>query len=169
MTTSTLKTCTKCNESKPATREFFGSTPKGNLRGSCRTCMNARSRSFAQRNPESVRRRASLRRQQADGWTASAELKRSLFQEQDGCCALCCSPMDEADVLDPTALQVEHLTPLSKGGTHDTNNLVLAHRKCNQEKHGKTMREFVEWRARVGLPTVEFFSEKVIALLNGVK
>jgi len=165
MTTTTSKACTKCGEHKPATREFFGSTPKGNLRGACRTCQNKVSKKYAKDNPESVRCRARNRHQQNDGWKPTDELKHQLFHEQDGCCALCCEPMNEADVLDADCLQVEHLLPVSKGGGHEDSNLVLSHRTCNQEKAAKTIAELIAWRARVGLPFITFTSPKIIKLL----
>jgi ribosomal protein S27AE len=40
------KTCTRCGESKPGTRDFVGSTPNGGLRGYCRACMNQASRNY---------------------------------------------------------------------------------------------------------------------------
>ena len=165
MTTTNTKACTKCGELKPATREFFGSTPKGNLRGACRTCVNKKNKQYAKDNPGSVLRRAVLRQQQNDGWKPSDALKQQLFQEQGGCCALCCKPMAEAEVLNSDCLQVEHLTPVSKGGSHEEDNLVLSHRKCNQEKAAKTIPELIEWRARVGYEPIDFVSPKIIQLL----
>ena len=87
------KRCTKCGEEKPATREFFGSTRAGNLRGTCRTCMNARSKQYAKDNPESVRRRARERQARANKWKPSDKLKHELFLEQNGLCGLCGEPM----------------------------------------------------------------------------
>ena len=146
------KRCTKCGEGKPATREFFGSTRAGNLRGTCRTCMNARSKQYAKDNPESVRRRARERQARANKWKPSNQLKHELFIEQNGLCGLCGEPMPCSGWSDPKVLQVEHLTPVVRGGTNDRENLVLAHRTCNQEKAGKTWPEYIAWRVRVGLP-----------------
>lgn len=146
------KRCTKCGEEKPATREFFGSTPAGNLRGTCRTCINARSKQYAKDNPESVLRRSHERQLRANKWKPSDQLKHQLFTEQDGRCGLCGEPMDASAVLDSRQLQVEHLTPVVRGGNNDRENLVLAHRTCNQEKANKTWPEYIAWRAKVGLP-----------------
>lgn len=41
-----MKTCTKCNKTKPATTEFFPTREKGNLRADCRLCYNAYIRSM---------------------------------------------------------------------------------------------------------------------------
>ena len=163
---TTTKTCTKCSEAKPANREFFGSTPSGGLRGVCRTCMNARSRAFAQNNPDSVRRRSLKRQAQADGFIPSDDLKTQLAVEQKGCCALCCEPIDRDALLDAKQVQVEHLTPVSRGGTNDETNLVIACRTCNQEKAGKTMREYWLWREKVGLPKIPHLIDKVMLAIT---
>ena len=135
MTTSiTTKTCKKCGEVKPADSKHFGSQPNGGLRHSCRTGGNRKSKSYAQANPESVRARARKRQAQTGGFIPSDALKTQLFHEQGGVCALCCEPMDEAHILDAKHLQVEHLTPISKGGKNAESNLVIACRTCNQEK-----------------------------------
>jgi len=162
----TTKACKKCGEVKPADRKHFGSQPNGGLRHMCRTCMNARSKTYAQANPESVRSRARKRHSQVDGFIPSDALKTHLFHEQGGVCALCCEPMDEASVLDPQVLQVEHLTPVSKGGTNAEDNLVLAHRTCNQEKKQKTLPEYLAWRQRVGLPALPRLLPKLIRLIE---
>lgn len=38
---------------------------------------------------------------------------------------------------------VDHIVPLSKGGTHDTSNLVVACRECNQAKLTKDYEAFL--------------------------
>ena len=162
----TTKPCSKCGEVKPADRQHFGSMPNGNLRGVCRTCMNARSRAYAKDNPDSVRARARKRQSQADGFIPSDDLKTQLAVEQKGCCALCCEPIDRDALLDAKQVQVEHLTPVSRGGTNDETNLVIACRTCNQEKAGKTMREYWLWRDKVGLPKLPHLIDKVMLAIT---
>lgn len=59
-----------------------------------------------------------------------------ILRKRDGfACYLCPEPYTEE--LGPT---IDHVKPLSKGGTWDLDNLKLAHRKCNQEKGD---REFI--------------------------
>jgi len=41
---------------------------------------------------------------------------------------------------------VDHLTPVSKGGTNDSMNLVLACRSCNMEKSDMTENKYWEFR-----------------------
>lgn len=64
---------------------------------------------------------------------------RDAILKRDGYrCAYC--PCD-----DPVMMTVDHVVPLSKGGTHDPENLVCACTACNGEKADMTMDE---WRAR---------------------
>lgn len=60
-----------------------------------------------------------------------------ILTARDGfACYLCPEPY--TDDLGPT---IDHVMPLSKGGSWDLENLKLAHRKCNQEKGD---REFID-------------------------
>lgn len=163
------KQCTKCGEWKPATRDYFGSTRNGNLRGSCRVCRNKHSKEYAKKNPDSVLRRSLKRHAQVDKWKPTDELKTKLAVEQKGRCALCGEPIDKDGLFDATKVQVEHLTPVSKGGTNDESNLVIAHRTCNQEKAGKTMRQYWRWRKQVGLPEISYATDKVIAAITRIE
>ena len=44
------------------------------------------------------------------------------------------------------AVEVEHKTPLSRGGKHTLKNTVLACNGCNSEKYNKTEQEYIEFR-----------------------
>lgn len=48
--------------------------------------------------------------------------------------------------------QIDHITPLIRGGSNDPENLTLACDRCNKEKHGKTLHEYIKWRQGRGLP-----------------
>jgi len=41
--------------------------------------------------------------------------------------------------------QLEHKTPISRGGTNHYNNLVIACKSCNCSKNTKTEAEFIQW------------------------
>ena len=68
------------------------------------------------------------------------KLREDFFLKQLGNCALCgekMSPLDIAqDDLDNPGqyATLDHILPVSKGGTNRTSNLQLAHNKCNNEK-----------------------------------
>lgn len=144
------KTCSRCGETKPATREYFGSTPSGGLRGYCRSCMNAASRTYEANNKERRRERDAKRARAGGGVRGSFDLstKRNLFRKQHGLCPCCFE-----SIARPEDGEVDHVVPLERGGSDLSSNLLLAHTLCNREKHNKTLVEHWEWRVRVGLDT----------------
>jgi 5-methylcytosine-specific restriction endonuclease McrA len=142
------KACTRCGETKPATRQFFGGTPSGGLKGFCRECERKSSRAFEANNKDRRRERDAKRAAAAGGIRRSFDLdaKRALFKKQNGTCPCCFKPIDRAE-----NGEVDHATPLAKGGRDDASNLFLAHAQCNREKHNKTLKEHWEWREKHGL------------------
>lgn len=142
------KKCTRCDETKPATRKFFGSTPSGGLRGYCRSCMNKASLNYEAKNKEARRERDAKRARAAGGIRRSfdAKTKEDLFKKQNGHCACCFKPIDR-----PESAEIDHVVPLERGGRDEWANFLLAHAQCNKEKHNKTLPEHWEWRVKVGL------------------
>jgi 5-methylcytosine-specific restriction endonuclease McrA len=142
------KRCSRCNEAKPATREFFGSTPSGGLRGYCRVCMNKASFKYEANNKDARRERDAKRAKAAGGSRRSfdAKIKDELYKKQSGHCACCFRP-----IISPERGEVDHVVPLERGGRDVKGNLLLAHAQCNKEKHNKTLHEHWEWRVKVGL------------------
>ena len=61
---------------------------------------------------------------------------------------MCCGKK----ITDVVHAEIDHATPVAKGGSHDPANLFLAHPQCNAEKHNKTLDEHWAWRKKVGLP-----------------
>jgi 5-methylcytosine-specific restriction endonuclease McrA len=159
------KACKKCGKVYLATREYFGSLSNGSLRGTCRACVNSRSRSWSMNNQDSVRQRSVDRRARVGGWLPTNELRQKLFTEQLGLCALCGELME--NFLEG---EVDHLTPAVKGGSNHISNLALAHVSCNREKANKTLGEHIAWRSLVGLPASTYSSEKLRkAILKGIQ
>ena len=142
------KECTRCGELKLATREFFGSTPSGGLRGYCRACMNKASAEYERNNKDARRKRDEKRGSTDPSARASFDdsTKRSLLKHQAGLCPCCFKPITTIGTA-----EIDHATPLAKGGVHHLSNFMLAHAQCNKEKHNKTLAEHWEWRVRVGL------------------
>lgn len=59
----------------------------------------------------------------------------ALFEMYDWTCVLCNEKIDsQLRCPDPMAATIEHLVPLSKGGTHTWDNCAPAHGKCNWDK-----------------------------------
>ncbi|RWX58452.1 hypothetical protein EN780_36700, partial [Mesorhizobium sp. M4B.F.Ca.ET.089.01.1.1] len=129
------KTCTRCGEAKPATREFFGSTPSGGLRSYCRNCMNKVSATYEEKNKDARRERDKKRAESLGGIRRGSDprAKQDLFKKQNGLCLCCFRPIDKAE-----NGEIDHVDPLSRNGLDVAANLLLAHAQCNREKHNKT-------------------------------
>ena len=87
-----------------------------------------RNKDYHRRNKR--RGRARKRWRWNKGRDQSDRVRARLFDEQDGKCGICQEPM----VLGQDKLSVDHIVPLSKGGSSRGENLQLTHHKCNQKK-----------------------------------
>lgn len=98
-------------------------------------CTNRRSNRL-----ESIRRRERLRKNGRIDWDISIE---KLMKKYNGICYICnghCDMDDYITLPNGTIVtggrypSVEHVHPVSKGGTHTWDNVELAHRSCNEAK-----------------------------------
>ena len=85
---------------------------------------------FSSRTAQATRR---ARAKQAKGSFTKLDIN-DLFSSQGGKCYYC---RDK-----PNSLQIEHMTPLSRGGRNDVSNICLACAPCNLKKHTQTAEEF---------------------------
>lgn len=110
--------------------------------------MNRDSAAYEENNKQSRRERDAKRAKKLGGkrGSFSAQIKHSLFQKQGGLCPCCFQEIPRAE-----CGEVDHVTPLERGGRNDSTNLLLVHAQCNREKHKKTLPEHWEWRVTVGL------------------
>lgn len=101
---------------------------------------------WCQRNPEKRKAiMADYRRRHPEKWAADCARRRASggsltaaeiveIKERDGgFCAYC---------LQPGASELEHCTPLSRGGRNEAANIVMACKSCNARKGTKTVLEF---------------------------
>jgi len=81
---------------------------------------------------------------------------KELFAEQWGTCYWCFAPL--------TDYHLDHITPISRGGTDLISNLCLACVKCNLQKHNKLP---IEWYFTSGCRAIRSFETiKRAYLLN---
>lgn len=93
-------------------------------------------------NPErealSSRNRNSRRRARLRGTAVGPVDLDALWLSQGDDCTLCGTRIDrELKYPDPLSKSVDHIVPLSKGGTHEQSNLAWAHLVCNNRKGAK--------------------------------
>lgn len=82
------------------------------------------------------RRRARL--MAAEGEGVSPQQWKAIMADYGRCCAYCARP---------GRLTMDHVIPLSNGGTHDIHNVVPACRSCNSSKNNKTLIVWLALRA----------------------
>lgn len=153
MCSEKIKKCKDCGNEYPETREYFGQyknkrggVTKIGYRNSCRKCMANRTAEHSSENPHLVRNRLDRRQElveNARGYYANSDInsiRRELVDE----CRFCSTPLNGGG-------EVEHLTPLSRGGTNYPHNLTLSCLNCNREKTNKTLKEYLEWRVERGM------------------
>lgn len=59
------------------------------------------------------------------------------FKSQKGLCWWCGKPLDR------NKYDVDHITPVSRGGSNSARNIVIAHPTCNKRKHNKMAWEWI--------------------------
>lgn len=141
-----MKQCSKCGEKKPSTTEHFNMLPSGNLRGACKKCMAVNTRNHYYRDPQRVMDRVTKYKKQiesAGGYCSDLEV-RNIREAQDDRCAYCGVDLKGGGELD-------HKTPVSRGGNSWPSNMAWTCRTCNRDKHNKTNEEFSKWRIQRGL------------------
>ena len=100
-----------------------------------------RKRQWNKDNPEVCRnytrsRRALKLNQLGLWWGLIPQLIPAMLQMQNECCAYCRKPFGEE------GYELEHMTPIARGGSHGFDNVVLACPPCNLRKHTKSAEEF---------------------------
>lgn len=156
MTMPPTQKCNKCGQIFPVSREFFGQTKQKSgrvtFRQVCRACVRANTARHYAEAPEKVIARVARRKEQdarAEGEYSDSDIARIRAELGDRC-RYCGAPLNRSG-------EVEHLTPISRGGTHWPTNITLACFQCNKEKHGKTVEEYFAWRKQRGLHIRELF------------
>lgn len=64
----------------------------------------------------------------------SGKIRQNIFMRDDYTCQICGANRHKDNV----KIEVDHILPVSKGGTNDPNNLQTLCRRCNREKHNRT-------------------------------
>lgn len=55
----------------------------------------------------------------------------TVYTRDQGRCGICGEPVDPADV------EIDHVHPISRGGSHEPKNWQLSHRRCNRLKSAR--------------------------------
>lgn len=110
-----------------------------------RASVNRRNAEYKKRNPQQVLDQSHRRRARKLGSAAlivaSGDITR-LKQRFGGMCAYCGSS---------GKMTIDHVVPLSRGGTHAIGNLLPACQPCNFSKHTKFLYEWIIWKQKNAL------------------
>lgn len=139
------KKCKKCGELKPISIDYFNQLPSGGFRGTCKNCMALNTKSHYYADPSKVMDRVKKYKDQikiAGGSYAPEDIMK-IRQKLGDKCRYCGAPLSGGG-------EVDHIVPVSRGGVNSADNLTLACRSCNRDKHSKTAEEFISWRIQRG-------------------
>lgn len=126
-TESMTRVCIECNN------VFIAKS----IRGKC--CSNECAKKVSNRRRETLRRMRIIDNGDKD-WSITID---KLVDIHNGVCKLCNNLIDKDDyyynhkgvfIAGNNYPSIDHIYPLSKGGTHTWDNIQLAHRSCNSRK-----------------------------------
>jgi hypothetical protein len=155
------KVCSVCRQNLPASSFSTRSDSIDKLCGRCRKCERQRfapwyvenqdrviesAARWAAENPLKSRSgvaaaKANRRAREKEAGTITAAEWREKLEYFNFSCAYCLRHESVAGVM-----SVEHMLPLSRGGTNTADNIVPACLRCNLNKSSRTVLEFLVWR-----------------------
>ena len=129
------KTCRRCGIRKPV--DNFSPEPRNTtdgLRSWCDECQNDRTLEWHRANPAKMNELKAIRREAVEVSTVTEREWCRLLNRFSGCCAYCGNR---------AKLSMEHVIPLTRGGSHSIGNLLPVCQSCNSSKNNRLL---VEWR-----------------------
>lgn len=136
------KQCNQCHHHKAL--DQFGSANGGKgTQPSCRECMKARRAKWGQDNAQRLQLYDKNRYVKLPRKTYTYDDKMRFWIARAGICLCCAKPIAIDELL---LAQLDHIDPLSKGGSDTDENIALAHKKCNEAKHNKKLEDHWIWR-----------------------
>ena len=149
---SLTKECVKCGEIKPKSEFFKAKGKTDGYDNRCKECEKLRLRRErdmqpkVHRTPEEIKIRKKLQKHKRRFREQQGKIKpneiRELKIKQNNRCYWCSTSIAKT-------YQIDHYEPLSKGGEHLIENIVLACPRCNMSKHDKDPLEFANKLGRL--------------------
>lgn len=136
----------KARANDPEYKEYISKKCKG-WREKNRDRQLAYAKQYREENKEkeNARKRNRRRAQEAAEGFHTAEDIGNLFAAQKGKCAYC---KEKLSTVLHNKYHVDHIMPISLGGSHWPSNLQLLCKTCNLKKHAK---HTIEWAQSIGL------------------
>jgi hypothetical protein len=76
--------------------------------------------------------------------TLTTEEWKHVVEKEEFLCHLCGRKII-LDLKSPWRLSLDHVLPMARGGSNTVDNVLPAHRRCNQSRLDMTVTEFDEW------------------------
>lgn len=136
----------KHKEVRKAKQRDYGKTENARLSArrhylKHRDTILVKKKEYAINNPEKVRtnwRNMRALRVNAIGKHTANDILR-MYEEQEGRCGYCGITLDNK-------YHVDHMQPVSRGGSNWPDNLIVCCAECNLNKHNKTLEEWIKVR-----------------------
>ena len=137
------KRCSKCKETKPLIDFSKDRSRKDGLNVWCKVCKKAYMSVYGAKWQRTSKGRAVQaavhhnRRIALDGTPLTGEIIMELIAESNGICSYCKKPFTKGTG------HVDHIVPVSDGGTSDHSNVVYVCADCNRRKGTKSLLSFI--------------------------
>lgn len=132
------KVCRDCGLDLPLDSFSRNGRKDGYRRPECRRCQHLRSKEI---NPNYQYTKGAIAARESHTMAASdvAEIKAKKLKLQEYICVYC------ATEINLNNSDLDHKTPLSRGGMDREENFQALCKRCNKEKHSKTDEEYRAW------------------------
>lgn len=105
----------------------------------------ARYKKYRSANPDISHKNNSIRRARQRGAFVAPVYKSQIYERDNWTCQICGEPANtQVHFQHDLYPSIDHIIPLSKGGTHEPLNVQCAHRGCNNRKQNKFLDETPE-------------------------
>jgi hypothetical protein len=151
------RTCNRCFEKKPITAYHVAPLGARGRHTECGDCSRVEAKARIASNPAYYddmartarhQRRAKIYEQGYEVGITRAKLRERLGDD----CIYCSATMDftsRGRTYVPKRATIEHVLPISRGGSHTWDNLALCCLECNCSKGDKTVTEWEQWKLDV--------------------
>lgn len=125
--------CRRCWEAQPrgTTCQWPGCREK--IRGGAKFCTPHAKAAWKKNNPDKVQAARAARRARENKAASEAISKARVWARDRGICGICGKKADKGN------WHLDHVIPLSRGGTHTYGNVQVSHPFCNWKKGAKIL------------------------------
>lgn len=136
------KVCTGCSKIFPATIEYFNryKLGKSGVDCKCKECRQKEARIYYKNNKEKslIKYHKYRTVKQGNGGSFTCKQIHNMYIQQNKKCKVC------REEFGSKKYHIDHIIPISKGGSSDISNIQLLCKKCNLSKGNKNLEDWLE-------------------------